>query len=197
LAPGILILWTHYIAIGSLREGVLTVRWYVADSRGDIVMASKTKTLTAIAILIFTTAVVAVAFPGAPRQAGASGAQPAKVIPAFHSAPPTARLAATLDPKQFSDVGTQNSYAMAAKIKGVLYQQPCFCYCDANDGHHSLYDCFVTDHAASCNTCRMEGIFAYEETRKGKTAAQIRKEIINDEWKKIDLREYATLKDIR
>ena len=43
----------------------------------------------------------------------------------------------------------------------------------------------------------MEGIFAYEQTRKGQTPAQIRKEIINDEWKKVDLTQYGTLKDLR
>jgi len=160
-------------------------------------MARKSNLFGVMAVFIFTAA-VAVALPAWSQQGTASGTtQPAKKIPAFHSASATAKLPATMDPKQFNDVATQNSYAMAAKVKSVFYQQPCFCYCDANDGHHSLLDCFVTDHAASCNICRMEGIFAYEQTRKGQMAAQIRKEIINDEWKKVDLNQYATLKDIR
>ena len=159
-------------------------------------MARKSSVFSAIAIFIFAAA-VAVAVPASHQGTASGTAQPAKQIPAFHSAPATTRLAATMDPKQFNEIETQNSYAMAAKIKNVLYQQPCFCYCDANDGHHSLLDCFVSDHAASCNICRMEGIFAYEQTRKGQTPAQIRKEIINDEWKKVDLSQYATLKDIR
>ena len=160
-------------------------------------MARKSKVFGAIAILIFTIAVVTVALPAPPQGTNANATQPAKRIPAFHSAPPAKPLGATLDPKQFNDVSTQNAYAMAAKVKNVLYQQPCFCGCDANDGHHSLYDCFATDHGASCDTCRMEGIFAYEQTRKGQTPAQIRKAIINDEWKKVDLTQYATLKDVR
>jgi Protein of unknown function with PCYCGC motif len=159
-------------------------------------MARKSNVFGAIAILIFTAAVAAVALPASPQGTAAKPAQPAKKIPAFHSAPAATKLADTMDPKQFNDVATQNSYAMAAKIKNVLYQQPCFCYCDANDGHHSLFDCFVSDHAASCNICRMEGIFAYEQTRKGQTPAQIRKAIINDEWRKVDLTQYATLKDL-
>ena len=160
-------------------------------------MARKANLFAIMAVFTFV-AIVAVALPVWSQQGTASGtAQAPKKIPAFHSAPSTVKLAATMDPKQFNDVATQNSYAMAAKVKNVLYQQPCFCYCDANDGHHSLLDCFVSDHAASCNTCRMEGIFAYEQTRKGQTAAQIRKEIINDEWKKVDLGQYATLKDVR
>jgi len=185
----------------SLRGLKLTVRLSMRNSGGKHV-ARKLNVFGAIAIFIFIAAAVSVALAASPQGTAANGTrsdgtQPAKKIPAFHSAPPAARLAATLDPKQFNDVATQNSYAMAAKIKNVLYQQPCFCYCDANDGHHSLYDCFVTDHAASCNTCLMEAIFAYEQTRKGQTAAQIRKEIINDEWKKVDLSQYATLKDVR
>jgi hypothetical protein len=157
-------------------------------------MAGKQKTIFVITILMMTAAVTLTA---AQQGTSTNGTQPAKKIPAFNSAPSKTPLAVTMDPKQFNDVATQNSYAMAAKIKNVLYQQPCFCYCDANDGHHSLYDCFVTDHAASCNICRMEGIFAYEQTRKGQTPAQIRKGIINDEWRKIDLSQYATLKEIR
>jgi hypothetical protein len=160
-------------------------------------MARKRNSILVIAILMSTAAAVAVALPAAQQGTAASGAQPAQKIPAFHSAPPAKRLADTLDPKQFKDVSTQNAYAMAAKTKNVLFQQPCFCFCDTNDGHHSLYDCFVSDHAASCNICRMEGIYAYEQTRKGQTPAQIRKEILNDQWKKIDLRDYATLKDVR
>jgi Protein of unknown function with PCYCGC motif len=160
-------------------------------------MARKSSVFKAVVTFVFTAAVVAVAVPASPQGTASGTAQAPKKIPAFHSAPATVKLAATMDPKQFNDVATQNSYAMAAKVKNVLYQQPCFCYCDANDGHHSLLDCFVSDHAASCNICRMEGIFAYEQTRKGQTAAQIRKEIINDEWKKVDLSQYATLKDIR
>jgi hypothetical protein len=159
-------------------------------------MARKTNLFVVMAAFIFTAA-VAVALPATQQGTASGSAQPAKKIPAFHSAPTAAKLPVTMDPKQFNDVSTQNSYVMAAKVKNVLYQQPCFCYCDANDGHHSLLDCFVTDHAASCNICRMEGIFAYEQTRKGQTPAQIRKEIINDEWRKVDLSQYATPKDIR
>jgi hypothetical protein len=86
---------------------------------------------------------------------------------------------------------------MAGKVRNVLYQQPCYCYCDRNEGHHSLYDCFLTDHASSCSTCRMEAIFAYEQTRKGETAAQIRKEIIAGDWHKLNPQDYSTPKDVR
>src|SRR5580700_10110408 len=170
-------------------------------------MARKLNWMISSGICMFIAA-AAIALPSALASAQASGQgssqasgqtpiqQPAVRIPSFNPGPPAKPLADTLSPAEFTDPLTKNAYAMAAKIKNVLYQQPCFCYCDANDGHHSLYDCFVSDHGANCNTCRMEGIFAYEQTRKGQTPAQIRKEIINDEWKKVDLMQYATLKDL-
>jgi uncharacterized protein with PCYCGC motif len=112
---------------------------------------------------------------------------PAQRVPAFHAAPPREQLGPTLDPVQFKDPIVQNSYAMAAKVKNVLYQQPCYCSCDLNDGHHSLYDCFATLHASICNTCMAEGIFAYEQTHKGWSAAKIRAAIIRGDWRNVDL----------
>jgi hypothetical protein len=146
-------------------------------------------------------AAATVALPSAPFSSGistaqASQAEPAVRIPSFHPAPPAKPLADTLDPAQFSDPLTKNAYAMAAKVKNVLYQQPCFCYCDQNDGHHSLYDCFVTAHASTCNICRYEAILAYEENRKGVSAEQIRKELIHGDWKKIDASAYSSEKVI-
>jgi hypothetical protein len=118
-------------------------------------------------------------------------------IPAYNTAPPKSPLPDPVSPERYTDPISKNSYAMAAKVRNVLYQQPCYCYCDRNDGHHSLYDCFLTDHASACNTCRMEGIFAYERTRKGETVAQIRKEIIAGEWRKLKSEDYTTPKEVR
>ena len=44
----------------------------------------------------------------------------AEDVPAHHTAAPTGTLPDTVDPKTFQDGLTQNSYAMAAKIKAVL-----------------------------------------------------------------------------
>jgi hypothetical protein len=43
----------------------------------------------------------------------------------------------------------------------------------------------------------MEAIFAYEQTRKGESATQIRKEIIGGDWRKLNSQDYATPRDIR
>jgi hypothetical protein len=114
-------------------------------------------------------------------------------VPAYHAARPHDALPETLDPKQFPDAETQNIYALAAKEKAVLYQQPCYCRCDKEVGHKSLLDCYVDTHAAHCILCKKEAVFAYTETQAGKTAAQIRKEIMDGKWKDVDLSKYDTL----
>ena len=111
-------------------------------------------------------------------------------VPAHHEAPPKGPLPETLDPKLFPDVQSQNIYALAAKEKKILYQQPCFCHCDREVGHQSLLDCYVDRHASICATCKMEAVFAYQEWKKGKTAAQIRQEIIDGKWRAVDLTAY-------
>jgi uncharacterized protein with PCYCGC motif len=114
-------------------------------------------------------------------------------IPAYHPSRPHGPLPETLDPKQFADPETQNIYALAAKEKSVLYQLPCYCRCDKEVGHKSLLDCYVDNHASHCLLCKKEAAFAYTETQAGKTAAQIRKEIMDGKWKDVDLSQYDTL----
>jgi Protein of unknown function with PCYCGC motif len=114
-------------------------------------------------------------------------------VPAYHPSRPRGPLPDTLDPKQFADAETQNIYALAAKEKSVLYQLPCYCRCDKEVGHKSLLDCYVDDHASHCLLCKKEAALAYTETQVGKTAAQIRKEIMDGKWKEVDLSQYDTL----
>ena len=114
-------------------------------------------------------------------------------LPAYHPLRPRGPLPDTLDPKQFPDAETQNLYALAATEKAVLYQLPCYCRCDKEVGHKSLLDCYVDDHASHCILCKKEAAFAYTETKAGKTAAQIRKEIMDGRWKEVDLSQYDTL----
>lgn len=113
-------------------------------------------------------------------------------IPAYHNHPPKGPLPKTLDPKMFPDPLTRNVYAIAAKEKKILYQQPCYCGCDREAVHHtSLLDCYSDNHASFCATCRMEAVFAYQEYRKGKTATQIREDIIAGKWRNVDLSPYS------
>ena len=118
-------------------------------------------------------------------QSGADGS-----VPAFHTQVPPGALPATMNPEFFSDPVVQNAYTVAGRVKKTLYQQPCYCHCDRSQGHGSLLDCFASKHGAGCNICIGEDFYAYDQLRKGKTAAQIRAGIIQGEWQSVDLTKY-------
>lgn len=111
-------------------------------------------------------------------------------MPAYHAQAPKGELPETLNPDNFSDPLVKNAYAVAAKVKKTLYQQPCYCHCDRSKGHTSLLDCFASEHGSGCGTCIYEDLYAYEQVHKGKTAAQIREGIIKGEWKSVDAAKY-------
>ncbi len=116
-------------------------------------------------------------------------------IPAFHHSPPPkgAVLPPILRPDQLTGYNAAypfqtHAYQLAAKIPNVLYQEPCYCRCDREEGHTSLRSCFASLHGAECGVCMKELYYSYLETEKGKSPAQIRAGIIRGEWQKIDLR---------
>jgi len=112
-------------------------------------------------------------------------------IPAFHTQLPRSPLPNTLDPTLFTATLVQNAYTVAARIKKLLYQQPCYCHCDQSQGHGSLLDCFAGHHGSNCNVCMAENFYTYEQSHAGKTAAQIRAGIIKGDWRLVDLEKYA------
>ncbi len=130
-----------------------------------------------------------------PRGVAGGGQNEAKSnepTPAYHSQVPAGTLPQTMDPSSLQNPVVQNAYVLAAKVKRILYQQPCYCHCDRSIGHQSLLDCFVSKHASVCDVCVREGIYAYEQTQKKKTAAQIRAGIERGEWQQVDLSKYET-----
>jgi hypothetical protein len=68
--------------------------------------------------------------PGARLNAKPAAAQTEEPVPAYHAQPPTGALPETMDATQFDNPLIKNAYALAAKVKKVLYQQPCYCHCD-------------------------------------------------------------------
>jgi hypothetical protein len=139
-------------------------------------------------ILVGSAVAVAFASPYAASRLPQDVTEP---VPAFHAQPPTtAQLKETLSPSQFADVVVQNAYTLAARVKRVLYQQPCYCHCDRSQGHGSLLDCFASKHGSECGVCMREAIYSYEQTRKGKTAAEIRAGIEQGEWQHVDMMKY-------
>ena len=99
--------------------------------------------------------------PTAPVSGPAPVAQaPASDLPVPASTPDTGRvphfhktlaeagpLPEILPAEQFRIPVVARAYRAAAKLRDVLAQQPCYCFCDKM-GHGSLVDCFATDHGA-------------------------------------------------
>jgi hypothetical protein len=129
---------------------------------------------------------------GAPRAASQLAQSAEEAVPAFHNEPPQGQLPETLSPSQFTDAVVQNVYTLAARVKKILYQQPCYCHCDRSQGHTSLLDCFASKHGSGCGVCMREAIYSYEQSHKGKTAAQIRAGIERGEWQQVDMSKYQT-----
>ena len=93
---------------------------------------------------------------------------------------------AMLEPETFTHPQVRHAYVIAKQMPDVLAQQPCYCYCKRR-GHRSLLDCFATKHAADCDICVREAIFAKQEREKGKSASEIRTEIMGGAWKSIQV----------
>jgi len=124
----------------------------------------------------------------------AQWSNPADDVPAYHaaaplkvSALPSILAGGQLKGQNFRYPWQVHVYQQVAKVGSVVYQLPCNCRCDRALGHTSLRSCFETDHGTECSTCAKEGFFAYEQTRAGKTPAQIRLAIAHREYEKIDL----------
>jgi Protein of unknown function with PCYCGC motif len=124
----------------------------------------------------------------------AQWSNPADDVPAYHpSAPlrvstlPAIMAGAKLTGENFRYPWQVHVYQQVAKISNVVYQLPCNCRCDRALGHTSLRSCFEGLHGTECSTCAQEGFFAYEQTKLGKTPAQIRAAIARHEYEKIDL----------
>jgi hypothetical protein len=152
---------------------------------------SKFRTVICVSGFVVALGLVLLAIPerAASPAAQAGNSEP---VPAFHSEVPKGPLPATLEPSQFDGALVQNAYAVAARVKRVLYQQPCYCHCDRSQGHGSLLDCFAGKHAAECGVCIREALYSYEQTRKGKTPAQVRDGIEKGEWQQVDVSKYQT-----
>jgi hypothetical protein len=119
---------------------------------------------------------------------------PADDIPAYHpsaplkmSALPPILAGAKLTGPNFRYPWQVHVYQKAARVGNVLYQLPCYCHCDRSLGHTSLRSCFEGLHGTECDVCAKEGVYAYQQTKLGKTPAQIRAAIEKHAYESIDL----------
>ncbi len=86
-----------------------------------------------------------------------------------------------------------HAYELAAKIPQVIYQQPCYCYCDRGHGHKSLRSCFESEHGGNCAVCMKEVYYSYQMTQQKKTPEQIRMGVVSGEWQQIDLEKAVSI----
>jgi hypothetical protein len=124
----------------------------------------------------------------------AQWSNPANDVPAYHPSAPlkVASLPPILSDKQLTGPQFQfpwqkHVYQKVAKVSSVVYQLPCNCRCDRSLGHTSLRSCFEGLHGTECATCAKEGFYAYQETKLGKTPAEIRAGIAHHDYEAIDL----------
>jgi hypothetical protein len=123
--------------------------------------------------------------------------EPSQKIPKFHDHLPDGELPKVRDPSQYAGKPlVQRIYLLAGAIPKVLYVLPCYCACDRAEGHTCLLDCFVGEHGVWCTICQKEVVFAFRETRRGKSPEEIRALIISNEYRPEtinDLRQLPTM----
>jgi hypothetical protein len=163
-------------------------------------MTGRCLAIVVLLSLVLVSSALAAFRPAPNADASTAGAQmqmdmsgpPDQGIPSYHAYALKPPIPATQNPKQFPDALSRNVYTLAAKIKTVLYQQPCYCYCDRM-GHKSLHSCFENTHGAECSICMKELYYAYTQHQNGKTAKQIRQGIIRGDWKHVELHSAAAI----
>lgn len=116
-----------------------------------------------------------IADPAAPLQS-AQQESPDFRVPAFHHDVASLTLPPVLDPTSVAPEA-RAAYTIVKNKPKLIAQLPCFCYCE-RWGHGSLHDCFVTEHAVTCDVCMNEAIQADQLDRQGMPAAEIRETIV-------------------
>ncbi len=158
--------------------------------RKEIWKAQRAGACRVAAVLLLTLFALGRALPS---QSSPNRPRAVTQVPPYHAHPPRKPLPPVLPWQEFvGNPWAENAYRMAARIRPVLYQQPCYCWCSRTLGHTCLLDCFTRPdkHAADCQTCLKEAIFAYQQTMRGVNARTIRAEIIKGAWVKVNLAHY-------
>lgn len=120
-----------------------------------------------------------------------------KEVPAYNAAPPKpgTKLPPILSGDQlktpmFRFPFQAKAYEAAARNSRLIYQLPCYCYCDRSQGHNSLHSCFEGTHGANCSTCIQEAFYADKMAKLHKTPQQIRQGIERGDFHEIDYQNY-------
>ena len=79
----------------------------------------------------------------------------------------------TLNPEMFQGEA-HDAYLVAQRHPELLAQLDCYCGCEQHEGHKNLFDCFRTNHGATCATCTGEAVTAGQFYESGTPVEQIR-----------------------
>jgi hypothetical protein len=142
----------------------------------------------------YVAGIVATIFAAVMSQGQLPAPQGQAEIPAFHSAPPskTETLPPVMTQAQLAQAGftvpaQKEAYKAAAKDSALMYQMPCYCFCDRHAGHKSLHSCFEGTHGAICETCMAEALYVHQQAKKGWSAKMIRDGIMRKDYQMVDL----------
>lgn len=88
----------------------------------------------------------------------------------------------TLSPSFFRG-RTAVSYSVARASREVLDYLYCYCNCKQSIGHKSLLSCFTDNHAADCDICQDQALYAKSLMDKGYDLPKIRESVDNKFWR--------------
>ncbi len=88
----------------------------------------------------------------------------------------------TLSPAQFFGKAAR-TYKIARKNPELLDSIYCYCNCKQSLGHKSLLTCFVDKHAANCDICQDQALYAYSLYQKDNDIAKMRVAVDKRFWR--------------
>jgi hypothetical protein len=88
----------------------------------------------------------------------------------------------TLSPAKYTGK-TAMAYNIAKQDPDLLDSMYCYCNCKKTFGHKSLLTCYVDNHAAVCDICQDQAVFAAEQYQKDKDIIKIRKAMDAKFWR--------------
>lgn len=74
-------------------------------------------------------------------------------------------------------------YRIAQENRDLLDSLYCYCNCKPNLGHKSLLTCYTNNHAAKCDICLNQALYANSKFKDGFDIAQVRKAVDKKFWR--------------
>lgn len=90
----------------------------------------------------------------------------------------TAGYAQVDNPERYrNDSNTYQAYKAAESYPEVFKAVFCYCGCDKDGAHTSLFDCFRNSHGSGCGICKSEALMAARLKSSGAAIGSIQKSI--------------------